>query len=529
VYRATDTALDRVVALKVLHPQLMVDESFITRFKKEARLLASLDHPNIITIFDLGEVEARIFLAMRYLPGGNLEQMLQKKGPLPWNKVIEIMQQVCDGLGSAHQQNLVHRDIKPANILFDARGNAVISDFGLARAVQLSGTTSSMNSVGTPAYRAPELWRGKPPATPATDIYSLGCVLTETLTGVTLFTGETPDEILTLHLIDGPKLPQTWPAGVPSGVSAVISKSLSRDPIKRHQGATEFLMELSELNRPKPAPIPKAKSEKEPASSRANEMSIQVFPGVRMEFVKVPAGEFVMGSDPASDPNASPDEQPAHKVYLDEYWIGMCPVTNEQYLAYLGQTGVKDMKISAGKALHPVTNISWKEADRFCEWLTKKVKQNIFLPTEAQWEKAARGTDRRIYPWGNEPPKSNLANFGFQVGDTSAVGNYPEGASIYGALDMAGNVWEWVADWYGNKNYSFSPAQNPPGVDIEYRKVLRGGSWTDNAVNLRLACRFKGDPAIHNTSVGFRCALSIKHEESKPDKKSMLGLMSEWA
>ena len=300
MYRATDTALDRVVALKVLHPQLMVDESFITRFKKEARLLASLDHPNIITIFDLGEVEARIFLAMRYLPGGNLEQMLQKKGPLPWNRVIEIMQQVCDGLGSAHQQNLVHRDIKPANILFDARGNAVISDFGLARAVQLSGTTSSMNSVGTPAYRAPELWRGKPPATPATDIYSLGCVLTEMLTGVTLFTGETPDEILTMHLIDGPKLPQTWPAGVPSGVSAVISKSLSRDPIKRHQGATEFLIELSELNRPKPTPIPHAKSEKESASSRTNEMSIQIFPGVRMEFVKVPAGEFIMGSDPAS-------------------------------------------------------------------------------------------------------------------------------------------------------------------------------------------------------------------------------------
>lgn len=521
VYRATDTALCRDVALKVLHPQLMVDETFISRFKKEARLLASLDHPNIITIFDMGEIDGRVYLAMRFLTGGNLEQLLQKEGSLPWSRVKEIMEQVCDGLGSAHQKNLVHRDIKPANILFDSRGNAVISDFGLARAVQLSGNSSSASSVGTPAYRAPELWRGKPPATPATDVYSLGCILTEMLSGESLFVGETPDEILTQHLIDGPQLPRTWPAGVPTELSHFINTAFSKDPSQRQQSANSFYLELSGLDHPAPIKIKSLQLEKKPAVTRKNEMSILIAPGVSMEFVRVPEGEFLMGSDPAKDGTAKSDEMPLHTVYLDEYWIGKYPVTNQQYLAYLTQIGVKYNKLIPGKAIHPATNINWYEAAKYCVWVS--TEYDVHLPTEAQWEKAGRGIDQRIYPWGNELPAFNRSNYAYQVGDTTAVGSFPDGKSPYGALDISGNVFEWVADWYGNSYYKVSPVQNPQGIENEYRKVLRGGSWTESAEEIRVARRFKGNPDIRNTSIGFRCVL-----EKKKEATNLMGLMSQW-
>ncbi len=249
VYRAIDTTLDRVVALKILHPQLTTDPDFLERFRNEARLVASLRSPHIVTIHELGEVDGRVFIAMEYLAGGSLKQRLES-GPIPYPETVEIMRQVCDGLSVAHAKGLVHRDIKPGNILLDEDGRAVIADFGLARAVQLSSTStsSSTGGVGTPAYRAPELWRGKPPASPATDIYSLGCVLAEMLTGKVLFDGATPDEIITQHLVDGPNLNYPWlQVGLPSSVGEVLHKSLQRDPALRYTGSLDLIHDLSEI------------------------------------------------------------------------------------------------------------------------------------------------------------------------------------------------------------------------------------------------------------------------------------------
>ncbi len=521
VYRAIDTSLGREVALKVLHPQLMVEESFVERFKKEARTLATLEHPNIVMIYDLGETDGRVFISMRYLSGGSLQQLLQKGGALGYEKSLAILKQVCAGLQQAHKSGLVHRDMKPANVLFDAEGNAVISDFGLARAVQVSGASSSMSIAGTPAYRAPELWRGKPPASPATDVYSLGCILVELLTGDPLFAGDTPDEILTQVLIDGPKMPKTWKADVPTGMSDRLAKSLSKDPAERPQDAQAFYQIIDERNSKqtvggRTTDRIEVKEVKETGEtiSKANVITLKIANGVTMEFVKVPAGEFWMGSDPKVDKAAQSDEQPQHQVYLDEFWIGKYPVTNKQYQVFTKETNRKtpngwiNNNFSKEKADHPIVNVSWQDAEAFCKWLSKVVNHKVGLPTEAQWEKAARGTDGRIYPWGNQAPSTKFANYDGKLGGTTPVGNYLEGMSPYGVLDMAGNVWEWVADWYSGSYYSQSSTDNPPGSTSGLSKVLRGGSWF-NLVNIgRSADRDWNYPSFTGNYVGFRCSLS---------------------
>ena len=157
-----------------------------------------------------------------------------------------------------------------------------------------------------------------------------------------------------------------------------------------------------------------------------------------------------MGSDPARDKQAYDDEQPQHRLALPEFYIGKCPVTNEQYAAFIRATGQaapghwKNGQTPADRNGHPVVNVSWKDAVAFGQWLSQASGKVTRLPTEAEWEKAARGSDGRIYPWGNDPPTKELCNFNNNVDGTTPVGQYQAGASPCGALDMAGNVWEWT-------------------------------------------------------------------------------------
>ena len=228
-----------------------------------------------------------------------------------------------------------------------------------------------------------------------------------------------------------------------------------------------------------------------------------------MTLLYVPAGKFTMGSD-----NGEPDEKPVHKVALDAFWIDQTEVTNKMYGLCVAADACKEPTNTSSSThssyygnsdfdTYPVIYVDWNMAKTYCEWAGRR------LPTEAEWEEAARGTDGRIHPWGNSAPNDNLLNYNGTIGDTTAIGKYPNGASPYGALDMAGNVDEWVADWYSNTYYQNSPSANPPGPDSGLYRVLRGGSWIFIYSGAdRSSSRIWSSPANSVNIDGFRCAMS---------------------
>lgn len=246
VYQAVDTSLDRDVALKVLHPQLLADVTFVQRFKIEARTVANLRHPNIITVYEVGEIEDRLFLAMELARGPSLATLIKERGRISWEETLVLMAQLCEGLDYAHGQGIVHRDLKPSNVLIDDDA-AMLSDFGFARVLGQSSLGLSMSGgiVGTPGYIAPEVWDLNTAEVPA-DIYALGCIVYEMLTGNVLFTGATPMQAMRAH-DKGPEYPDTWPEDVPAGIEAVLNTALAQQPSARYASAGDFLAALKAL------------------------------------------------------------------------------------------------------------------------------------------------------------------------------------------------------------------------------------------------------------------------------------------
>lgn len=223
---------------------------------------------------------------------------------------------------------------------------------------------------------------------------------------------------------------------------------------------------------------------------------------IGFEWVTIPAGDFYMGSDPHRDMHFFEDELPQFKLYLPAFRIARFPVTNTQYKLFIDATGHRvpthwtNGAIPLAKEKHPVVNVSWRDANAFCDWA------GVRLPTEAEWEKAARGHDGRLYPWGDSPPNNERCNFDMQNGSTSAVGAFPAGAGPYGVMDMAGNVWEWTASiWLDSyENYL---AQMETSGENNLRRVLRGGGFRDVEF-VRCAARSWDLPTQRYRDLGFR-------------------------
>ncbi|MDR3575748.1 MAG: SUMF1/EgtB/PvdO family nonheme iron enzyme [Anaerolineaceae bacterium] len=316
--------------------------------------------------------------------------------------------------------------------------------------------------------------------------------------------------IIIIGLLDRFYLPSVGPVAAPA-IAAAAATPAAAEPA------------ASPTLQPTPTSQPTAEADIPPDCSatptlqpmRISKPVLRVSSKDRMVMVHVPAGPFLMGSSPCIDPDSQPEQQPAHTVNLDSYWIDRTEVTNALY-ARCVKTDACSAPHDASSATRqvyygnpkfanfPVINVDWSQASAYCQWAGRR------LPSEAEWEKAARGTDGRIIPWsasdGSVDDKTNTGNFLNRVRDTTRVGSYPKGASPYGALDMAGNVWEWVQDWYSETYYQDSPTNNPTGPLSAPYRGLRGGSWISDFIFIEE--RAGAAPQGWFNTVGFRCAVS---------------------
>ncbi len=558
VYRATDTQTGRQVAIKVISSQLAIEPEMLGRFKREGEALRQLKHPNIVEFIDTFEYDEQYVIVMEYVSGGSLFDV-QQQGRLSIERIRQIAIDLCDALIRAHRLNIIHRDIKPENVLMDENGTPKLADFGLARLSQDTRMTRSGTQFGTPPYMAPEAWEGKTLDAQA-DIWSLGVLMFEMLTGRVPFSADTPlavmNKVFTSYLPDPKKLR----SNLPPNLVKIIRRMLAHDKRQRYQTMREVAVDLERNQAPR-MPMPtKTKRFAElgfafifigglvvggviltvnrlssPATrgSIATQTPIQevgsllatteLLPaaetptlgfgssmigedGATLMFV--PQGEFTMGS------NSNPDEQPIHRVDLDAFWIDQTEVTNAMYEKCVDDGACKQ-PTNASSTLHPVyygnsefdnypvIRADWNTANAYCSWAGRE------LPTEAQWEKAARGsgTIALIYPWGNQVPNADLLNYNNDLGDTTEVGKYPDGASVYGALDMAGNVWEWVSTLY--KPYPYEADDGREDLSSPEAHVLRGAAWNSTGNFIRSATRIRSNGTHSTNYYGFRCALAF--------------------
>ena len=626
VYKAYQPNLDRYVAIKLLTPALAEEEGILARFEREAKSVARLRHRNILTVFDYGRYDRIFYLVMEYVGGGAF------KGRLGWPQdltyAVNIVSQVGNALAYAHRRGVIHRDVKPGNILMIEEDWPLLADFGLVKvAADSLHLTASGASVGTPQYMSPEQAQGLT-VDQRSDIYSLGIVLYEAVTGRPPFRADGPMAIVLKHINEPLPPPRELRSDLPEEMERVIFKALAKSPADRYQRMEEFLVDLqrahppfaqqmmqrrSDLLRPHKLPatpgsssppliVPRLSRRRSfpwtkiiialllltliliplalkslmmpsasmaplvsevartpgpsatpdpgpavstpspsvvPATPTSQAIELRMWEADGAEMALIPAGEFTMGSEELGG-----DERPAHLVYLDDFWIDRYEVTNERFARFVAATGYQTEAEGQGwgwvwtgadgatdlatgweqvegadwrhprgpesdvedRMDYPVVLVSWNDADAYCRWAGK------LLPTEAQWEKAARGSatglgQERYYAWGDEYDSARANTSESGRGGAMPVGSFsPQGDSPYGVFDLTGNVWEWVADWYDGDYYGQAPSVDPPGPVSGDYKVLRGGAWSFDQAYARTAFRYNVRPDYTYDFVGFRCS-----------------------
>ena len=548
VYKAEDTRTPGSrFALKE-----SLDPSGMTSFQGEFTVLQQHPHPHLPKYEAMFVEQGNGYLVMEFIPGQSLEELSAKAGgPLEETQVLGFALQLCEVLDYLHRQNppILHRDLKPANVRLTPSGLIKLVDFGLFK----QGTDKVISSrLGlSPAYAPVEQHPLNPGHTDQrSDIYSLGATLYQLLTGTLPETSfdriaATSDPLVPPERLN-PRLSRH--------VAAAITKALNLAMQDRYQDIASLRLALLGQAPVQPtavAPtvrVPQAPVVILPPSlmgiySAAPTVRVPqapvVGPTVRVpqapklpawvpELVAVPAGSFLMGSSTA-DPQAQSYEQPQHTLTLPDYWIGKTPITNAQFRPFVEGDGYTNQAYwdavgwqwrtgqnrtqpsywndaTFNGEQQPVVGVTWYEAMAYARWLSTKTGLHFSLPTEAEWEYAARGSKGLIYPWGNtwDGKRANSSESG--LSKTTPVGSYPNGVSPFGAMDMAGNVWEWTRSVSTAYPYNASDGRENLSDPAGKRFTLRGGSWFYGSLFLRAAYRDYHTPAYDGPYVGLRLA-----------------------
>jgi eukaryotic-like serine/threonine-protein kinase len=594
---------NRPVALKVLNRKLLDDPEFLLRFQNEAASTGRIHHQNVVTIYESAQSDdGTPYIAMEFLEGESLREALQRRGALPVTEVAEILQQAARGLNAAHKLGIIHRDLKPDNIFLTHgdEGELVVKvvDFGIAKLRESATHTLAGTVLGTPAYMSYEQASGmkSEELDARSDIYSLGVVVYEMLTGRVPFQSDTPVGFLRKHLMEEPPPFRAVKPGLPvqPRIESVVMKALKKEREERYQTALEFAHAFVAAARPAPAadvsqplpstkvvvspavgesdapmplpvtaqaklqreaaepqpqttvtPVPKAivpatvgdtaAAKAVPETARPSrrkwlvvagslifvivatagvwyfshhrlKVEIRVNPTDGLKYVLIPPGSFQMGCSPG-DGECEDDEKPRHKVTITKgFWLGQTEVTVGAYKRFAAATG-RQMPPEAGEHgqrvnpgwsddAMPVVNVTWHDARAYCRWAGGR------LPTEAEWEYAARGgsTEAHYGPIGEIAwYADNSGSKPHDVGQKRANG--------FGLYDMLGNVWEWVLDGHDKDYYKDSPSQDPEGPASGGWPVLRGGAWMDDgSATVRVSRRYSFPPdTIGDSDLGFRC------------------------
>lgn len=574
VYKVYDVNLGEIRALKVLNPNLASQKDLMIRFQNEARITSEVMHINLARTISFGEFENCPYILMEYIEGITLRRWIKEKAKVAdIDEVLDIVIQMCRGLDAAHRHT-IHRDIKPDNIMLSKTGSVKIMDFGIAKNIKLQSITKTTSSMGTAYYMAPEQTMDAGDVDERADIFSVGVILFEMLYGqvpmghfkiliskermITQKLAQIIRKSLEADVNDRyqsingllsdleAERSSVKKLRVESKVLAFTKESLTlTDKIKAWLGALVGLMVLflvmggisywgieryrSLYGQSQPLDpdlmqdVRVQDVAKDPSSQKPLGVASQQL-GLAMRLI--PGGRFTIGG---SGREGDEDENPGKEIVLDPFYMGVYEVTNRQYQEFVKNSGYSAPINVFGESSpytlwtqghvpdelmdFPVTNVSWEDAVAFCRWLCEyeNVPQGTYrLPTEAEWERAAKGGQNLTYPWGNDVPSPRLANYGQEwIGPLTLkkAGSYRP--NPYGLYDLAGNVWEWCYDVYYPDYYQWMSEKNPVASGTSDKKVLRGGDWGSYASLLRSSNRHYNPQNVHYYYNGFRVVRQI--------------------
>ncbi len=480
VYRAHDTLVDETVALKFMNPKLLRTSKGKRLFIQEAQIARRLRHENIVAVHDVSWTnEGILYLSMEFAEGKSLRAFLRKQRQdrkhVDVRLCVTFVTQMLRALENAHR-TVIHRDIKPENLILLAGERIKVLDFGLAKAVQEEFIKTELNEnksnqiVGTLAYAAPEQ-RQRQTVDPRSDIYAVGLVFHE------LLTLRTPmDEAVTVEQVREDVAPS---------LIQVLKRALHEEKEQRWQTAREFRRALEASFNDSYRRL----TERIEVNTERGAISTE-----NMVFME--GGNFLMGNDSLRE--SAPEEE----VYVAPFWIDAYPVTVNDYTVYMKATGVPEPKFWRDPQYNgpdqPVIGLTWQDAQRYADWAGKR------LPTENQWEFAARGKENRAYPWGTLPPDTTRCNFDDYLGMPSIVTMHEDGHSPDNVHDLAGNVMEWTLDPF----IPYKKIRQEPDIVLDApRRAVRGGCFSSPQEDLRTFVRRGIFPETQLPTVGFRCVL----------------------